>query len=193
MIGGVAAVIVVYLLVNVRAVVRPADRGLARSTLPAADAAQILLGGRGRVISDPSIVSLRDAQRHPDDRDADSVRDGRDGPCGAGRLGDRAWNAAAAMLGPRWWRLRSSPPARFSGSCRVAFFLAANYVGCCSRSSRCAGGRGPRATVPRVGLPVVRRSGFVGVPRPRRTRGRHDQRAGCDGASRGWDSWSAAP
>ena len=47
MIGGVVAVIVVYLLVNLAllAVLPIAD--LARSTLPAADAAQIILGGRG--------------------------------------------------------------------------------------------------------------------------------------------------
>jgi APA family basic amino acid/polyamine antiporter len=59
MIGGVLAVIGVYLLVNVAllAVLPVAD--LARSTLPAADAAQIVMGGRGRqIITVLSLVSL---------------------------------------------------------------------------------------------------------------------------------------
>lgn len=56
MIGGVVAVVVVYLLVNI-ALVRllPLDR-LARSTLPAADAAQVLVGSSGHVII--TILSL---------------------------------------------------------------------------------------------------------------------------------------
>ncbi len=59
MIGGVVSVIVVYLLVNI-ALLRVMPLGdLARSTLPAADAAQILIGGRGRqIITILSIVSL---------------------------------------------------------------------------------------------------------------------------------------
>jgi APA family basic amino acid/polyamine antiporter len=59
MIGGVGAVIVVYLLVNVALLmVVPLDR-LGASTLPAADAAGILLGSRGSaVITFLSIVSL---------------------------------------------------------------------------------------------------------------------------------------
>jgi basic amino acid/polyamine antiporter, APA family len=59
MIGGVVSVIVVYVLVNVALLlVLPLD-GLARSTLPAADAAQVLLGERGReLITLLSIVSL---------------------------------------------------------------------------------------------------------------------------------------
>jgi APA family basic amino acid/polyamine antiporter len=59
MIGGVAAVIVVYLLVNLAllSVLPLAD--LARSTLPAADAAQALAGPRGgTIITVLSIVSL---------------------------------------------------------------------------------------------------------------------------------------
>ena len=59
MIGGVVSVIVMYLLVNVAllAVLPVAD--LARSTLPAADAAQVLLGGRGRqIITVLSLISL---------------------------------------------------------------------------------------------------------------------------------------
>ncbi len=59
MIGGVLSVIVVYLLVNVAllAVLPVAD--LARSTLPAADAAQRVLGGSGgQVITLLSLISL---------------------------------------------------------------------------------------------------------------------------------------
>jgi basic amino acid/polyamine antiporter, APA family len=59
MIGGVAAVIAVYLLVNVALLAVLPIPDLARSTLPAADAAQIVLGGRGRqIITVLSIVSL---------------------------------------------------------------------------------------------------------------------------------------
>jgi APA family basic amino acid/polyamine antiporter len=59
MIGGVAAVIVIYLLVNVALLAVLPIGDLARSTLPAADAAQRLLGDRGReVITILSIVSL---------------------------------------------------------------------------------------------------------------------------------------
>ena len=59
MIGGVAAVIVVYLLVNVALLAVLPIPDLARSTLPAADAAQIVLGGRGsQFITILSIVSL---------------------------------------------------------------------------------------------------------------------------------------
>jgi APA family basic amino acid/polyamine antiporter len=59
MIGGVAAVIVVYLLVNLALLAVLPIGDLARSTLPAADAAQILLGHSGReVITILSILSL---------------------------------------------------------------------------------------------------------------------------------------
>ena len=59
MIGGVAAVIVVYLLVNVALLFVLPVGDLARSTLPAADAAQMLLGGRGReIITILSLMSL---------------------------------------------------------------------------------------------------------------------------------------
>jgi APA family basic amino acid/polyamine antiporter len=59
MIGGVAAVIVVYLLVNLALLAVLPIGDLARSTLPAADAAQILLGRSGReVITILSILSL---------------------------------------------------------------------------------------------------------------------------------------
>jgi APA family basic amino acid/polyamine antiporter len=59
MIGGVASVIVVYALVNVALLAVLPVASLAKSTLPAADAAQIVLGERGReAITILSIVSL---------------------------------------------------------------------------------------------------------------------------------------
>lgn len=59
MIGGVAAVIVVYLLVNVALLRVLPIPVLARATLPAADAAQIVAGARGRVIiTILSVISL---------------------------------------------------------------------------------------------------------------------------------------
>src|SRR5437588_5150505 len=58
-VGGVAAVIVVYLLVNVALLSVLPIPDLARSTLPAADAAEAIVGPRGRVvITLLSIVSL---------------------------------------------------------------------------------------------------------------------------------------
>ena len=59
MIGGVLSVLVIYLLVNLAllSVLPVAD--LARSTLPAADAAKVILGGRGaQIITLLSLVSL---------------------------------------------------------------------------------------------------------------------------------------
>jgi APA family basic amino acid/polyamine antiporter len=59
MIGGVLGVIVVYALVNLALLAVMPVATLAASTLPAADAAQIVLGDRGRhVITVLSIVSL---------------------------------------------------------------------------------------------------------------------------------------
>src|SRR5207248_2735005 len=59
MIGGVAAVIAVYVLVNVALLTVLPIADIARSTLPAADAAQVLLGRRGgEIITVLSIVSL---------------------------------------------------------------------------------------------------------------------------------------
>jgi len=135
MIGGVAAVIVVYLLVNVAllSVLPVAD--LARSTLPAADAAQVLLGGRGReIITILSLVSL------PPTLNAILMIGtrilfamGRDG---------LLWRRAASVTA------RGTPSAAMSATTLVAlalvatgtfqrlvavvaFFLAANYVVCC--------------------------------------------------------------
>ena len=59
MIGGVVAVIGVYLLVNVALLRVLPVADLARSTLPAADAAQLVLGGHGRqIITILSLISL---------------------------------------------------------------------------------------------------------------------------------------
>src|SRR6266850_594743 len=59
MIAGVASVIVVYVLVNLALLSVLPVPDLARSTLPAADAGQILMGGRGRqIITVLSLVSL---------------------------------------------------------------------------------------------------------------------------------------
>ncbi len=59
MIGGVLTVIVIYLLVNAALLAVLPVPDLARSTLPAADAAQVLVGGRGReIITVLSLVSL---------------------------------------------------------------------------------------------------------------------------------------
>ena len=59
MIGGVVAVLVVYLLVNVALLSVLPTADLARSTLPAADAASVIFGGRGgQLITLLSIVSL---------------------------------------------------------------------------------------------------------------------------------------
>jgi APA family basic amino acid/polyamine antiporter len=59
MIGGVVAVIVVYLLVNIALLVLLPSGELARATLPAADAARVGVGDRGGVIITVlSIISL---------------------------------------------------------------------------------------------------------------------------------------
>jgi APA family basic amino acid/polyamine antiporter len=59
MIAGVASVIVVYVLVNLALLAVLPIPDLARSTLPAADAAQVLMGDRGRqVITVLSLISL---------------------------------------------------------------------------------------------------------------------------------------
>jgi APA family basic amino acid/polyamine antiporter len=59
MIGGVSSVLVVYLLVNVALLAVLPVPALARSTLPAADAAQAIFGAKsGRVMTLLSLVSL---------------------------------------------------------------------------------------------------------------------------------------
>jgi APA family basic amino acid/polyamine antiporter len=135
MIGGVAAVIVVYLLVNVALLIVLPLGDLARSTLPAADAAQILLGERGRVvITILSIVSL------PPMLNA-ILMIGTRILFAMGRNG-LLWRRAAsvtaggtpatAMLATTAVALGLIATGTFQRLVAVvAFFLAANYVVCC--------------------------------------------------------------
>jgi APA family basic amino acid/polyamine antiporter len=135
MIGGVAAVIVVYLLVNLALLLVLPLGDLARSTLPAADAAQILLGSRGReVITILSIVSLPpmlNAILMIGTRILFAM--GRDG-----LLWRRAASVTtrgtpdAAMLATTVVALALIATGTFQRLVAVvAFFLAANYVVCC--------------------------------------------------------------
>ena len=135
MIGGVAAVIVVYLLVNVALLSVLPIADLSRSTLPAADAAQVLAGRRGgEIITLLSIVSLppmlnailmigtrilfamgRDRMLW---RRAASV--------------NRRGTPAAAMLATTAVALALIATGTFQRLVAVAsFFLAANYLVCC--------------------------------------------------------------
>jgi basic amino acid/polyamine antiporter, APA family len=135
MIGGVAAVIVVYLLVNVALLIVLPLGDLARSTLPAADAAQILLGERGRVvITILSIVSL------PPMLNA-ILMIGTRILFAMGRNG-LLWRRAASVTAggtPAMAMLATTAVALgliATGTFQrlvavVAFFLAANYVVCC--------------------------------------------------------------
>jgi APA family basic amino acid/polyamine antiporter len=135
MIGGVASVIVVYLLVNIALMSVLPIGDLARSTLPAADAAQILLGGRGReIITILSIVSLPpmlNAILMIATRILFAM--GRDG-----LLWRRAASVTArgtpavAMLATTVVALALVATGTFQRLVAVvAFFLAGNYVVCC--------------------------------------------------------------
>jgi APA family basic amino acid/polyamine antiporter len=135
MIGGVASVIVVYLLVNVALLSVLPIGDLARSTLPAADAAQILLGGRGReIITILSIVSLPpmlNAILMIGTRILFAM--GRDGLLWrrAASVTERG-TPAAAMLATTVVALALVATGTFQRLVAVvAFFLAANYVVCC--------------------------------------------------------------
>src|SRR3989440_2370364 len=135
MIGGVALVLVIYVLVNLALLAVLPAPALARSTLPAADAAQAILGGRGgQVITVLSLISLPpllNAILMIATRILFAM--GRD------RL---VWRRAAAV------NARGTPSAAMlattvvalalvaTGTFQrlvavVAFFLAANYVVCC--------------------------------------------------------------
>jgi basic amino acid/polyamine antiporter, APA family len=135
MIGGVAAVIVVYLLVNVALLSVLPIRDLARSTLPAADAAQILLGGRGReIITILSLVSLPpmlNAILMIGTRILFAM--GRDGLLWRRAASVTARGTpAAAMLATTLVALALIATGTFQRLVAVvAFFLAANYVVCC--------------------------------------------------------------
>src|SRR2546428_5642247 len=135
MIAGVASVIVVYLLVNLALLSVLPIGDLARSTLPAADAAQILLGSRGRtIITILSIVSLPpmlNAILMIGTRILFAM--GRDA-----LLWRRAASVTprgtpdAAMLATTLVALALVATGTFQRLVAiVAFFLAANYVVCC--------------------------------------------------------------
>jgi basic amino acid/polyamine antiporter, APA family len=135
MIGGVASVIVVYLLVNLALLSVLPIGDLARSTLPAADAAQTLLGSRGRaIVTILSIVSLPpmlNAILMIGTRILFAM--GRDG-----LLWRRAASVTtrgtpgAAMLATTLVALALIATGTFQRLVAVvAFFLAANYVVCC--------------------------------------------------------------
>ncbi len=135
MIGGVVAVIVVYLLVNVALLRVLPIADLSHSTLPAADAAQILMGSRGReIITILSIVSLppmMNAILMIGTRILFAM--GRDG-----LLWRRATfvttggTPAVAMLTTTTVALALVATGTFQRLVAVvAFFLAANYVVCC--------------------------------------------------------------
>ena len=134
-VGGVAAVIVVYLLVNIAllAVLPIAD--LARSTLPAADAAQAIVGGRGRVvITILSIVSLPpmlNAILMIGTRILFAM--GRDGLLWTrAAVVNARGTPAAAMLATTGVALALIATGTFQRLVAVAaFFLAANYFVCC--------------------------------------------------------------
>jgi APA family basic amino acid/polyamine antiporter len=135
MIGGVAAVIIVYLLVNVALLAVLPIGDLARSTLPAADAAQILLGGRGRqIVTILSLVSLPpmlNAILMIGTRILFAM--GRDGLLWrrAASVTERG-TPAAAMLATTGVALALIATGTFQRLVAVvAFFLASNYVVCC--------------------------------------------------------------
>jgi APA family basic amino acid/polyamine antiporter len=135
MIGGVAAVIVVYLLVNVALLAVLPIGDLARSTLPAADAAQVLAGRRGgQVITLLSIVSLPpmlNAILMIGTRILFAM--GRDAMLWnkAGTVNQRG-TPAVAMLATTLVALILVATGTFQRLVAIAaFFLAANYLVCC--------------------------------------------------------------
>ena len=135
MIGGVAAVIVVYLLVNVALLALLPIAELARSTLPAADAAQVLVGRRGgEIITILSIVSLPpmlNAILMIGTRILFAM--GRDGLLWSGASAvNPGGTPSAAMLATTVVALALIATGTFQRLVAVvAFYLAANYVVCC--------------------------------------------------------------
>jgi len=135
MIGGVAAVIVVYLLVNVALLSLLPIADLARSTLPAADAAQVLVGRRGgEIITILSIVSLPpmlNAILMIGTRILFAM--GRDRLLWS-RASAVNWGGtpSAAMIATTMVALALIATGTFQRLVAVvAFYLAANYVVCC--------------------------------------------------------------
>ncbi|MBW8867405.1 MAG: amino acid permease, partial [Acidobacteria bacterium] len=135
MIGGVVAVIVVYLLVNVALLALLPIADLARSTLPAADAAQVLVGRRGgEIITILSIVSLPpmlNAILMIGTRILFAM--GRDGLLWSSASAvNQGGTPSAAMLATTGVALALIATGTFQRLVAVvAFYLAANYVVCC--------------------------------------------------------------
>lgn len=135
MIGGVASVIVVYPLVNVALLLVLPLGDLARSTLPAADAAQILLGGQGRetitILSIVSLPPMLNAILMIGTRILFAM--GRDGLLWRRAASVTARGTpAAAMLATTAVALVLIATGTFQRLVAVvAFFLAGNYVVCC--------------------------------------------------------------
>jgi APA family basic amino acid/polyamine antiporter len=135
MIGGVAAVIVVYLLVNVALLSLLPIADLARSTLPAADAAQVLVGRRrGEIITILSIVSLPpmlNAILMIGTRILFAM--GRDRLLWSRASAvNRGGTPSAAMIATTMVALALIATGTFQRLVAVvAFYLAANYVVCC--------------------------------------------------------------
>jgi len=135
MIGGVAAVIVIYLLVNVALLTVLPIGELSRSTLPAADAARRLLGDRGRaLITILSIVSLPpmlNAILMIGTRILFAI--GRDGMLWrrAAMVTTRGTPAVATLVTTAVALLLIATGTFQRLVAMVAFFLAANYFVCC--------------------------------------------------------------
>ena len=135
MIGGVVAVIVVYLLVNIALLAVLPIGELARSTLPAADAAQVLAGRRGgEIITILSIVSLPpmlNAILMIGTRILFAM--GRDGLLWSRASAvNQGGTPSAAMIATTVVALALIATGTFQRLVAVvAFYLAANYVVCC--------------------------------------------------------------
>src|SRR5262249_24891976 len=135
MIGGVLSVIVVYLLVNLALLAALPVADLARSTLAAADAADVVLGARGRplipILSIRSLPPLLNAILMIGTRILFAMA--RDGmvpsqaaavsPGGTPTVATLTTTAVAAAM------IATGTFQRLVAI--VSFFLAANYVVCC--------------------------------------------------------------
>ena len=194
MIGGVLAVIVIYLLVNLALLAVLPMPELARSTLPAADAARSIFGGRGRqlitLLSLVSLPPLLNAILMIGTRILFAM--GRDGLLWRATA---AVNAGGTPASPPWsrrpWRSLLIATGTFQKLIAVAsFFLAANYCVVLPRAGRPAParagarrGRSAPGAIP--GRPRLVLAGRGRLP-DRRPARRHADRAPGDGpAGRG--------
>jgi len=135
MIGGVVSVLVIYLLVNVALLSVLPIAELARSTLPAADAASVIFGSRGgRLITLLSIVSLPpliNAILMIGTRILFAV--GRDGLFfkGAAVVNSRGTPVAAAVITTAVAAVLVASGTFQKLVAVASFFLAVNYCVCC--------------------------------------------------------------